>query len=90
LGGQVFRRGTLPRVQRGPKGAQQSAGYSGDHVIQCGGIFWTGNLSAVFLLVEMFDATVDTEVERFVKAFQVGGAVWSGMFLDHEPTCMSD
>jgi hypothetical protein len=64
---QVFGRSHSPHVQCGSKGAGQSTGHSGDHVVQGCRIFRARDLSAVLFLVETSDPAMNSEIERIGK-----------------------
>jgi hypothetical protein len=61
------RNGDLTRFQRAGKGAGQSAGHRGDHVIERGGVFVFG-----LYTIEVGDAAVDTIVKGFLEMFDIG------------------
>ena len=79
-----------PRIQRGTQRTGQSPCDARNDMIQCCRIYRTGNLPAVFLLVKLFDAAVDPEVDRFGELLHVGRPVRPFMFFDPQATGMSD
>jgi hypothetical protein len=72
----------FPRFQRGGEGSGESPANAGDHVIEGRRIFRTGDLSAVFLLVEILDAAVNAEMNGLREVLDVGRAMRAFMLHD--------
>src|SRR5262245_59943065 len=90
MGHEVVRRRNSPHVQCGPEGAGQSASDPGNDVVERGRVFRASELSPVLLLVELFDASVNAEVDRLRKVLDMGRAVRSRLLLDTQSTGMND
>ena len=87
---QVFGRGYSPRIQRGSEGAGQSAGYTGNHVVQRSGVFRPGQFPAVLLLIKLFDSPVNPKVQRLLETLNMSGSMRPLMLLNANPAGMSD
>lgn len=90
VGSKISCRLNSPRFQRGPKGARQSPGYSGNDVIQCGWILRPNEFTTILVFVEMGDSAVDPKMERFAKTLDRCGSVWPLMLFDQYSTCMNN
>jgi hypothetical protein len=53
-------------------------------MIEGGWILWPFDFAAVFFLVEIFYATVDSKMDGFVKVYQMRSSVGASMFTDGE------
>ena len=71
-----------PRFQRSRKGSGESPANAGNHVIKGRRIFRTGDLSTVFLLVEILDAAVNAEMNGLREILDVGRAMRAFMLQD--------
>jgi hypothetical protein len=87
---EVLRRTDSARIQRASKCPGQSPRDAGDHVIECGGILRAADPAAVFLLIELFDTPMHTEVNRLPKSFHLSRAVRSLVFVDTDATRVSN
>jgi len=83
---QIVCRLDLPHIQCGSQGAGQSPSDTSDDVVQCRWILRSGDLPPVFLLVEVFDSAVNTEMQWIIEVFNVGRAVRPLVFLDTNST----
>src|SRR5262249_9547493 len=90
LSHEVVRRRNSPHVQCGPDGAGQSTSDPGNDIVERGRVFRASELSPVLLLVELFDASVDSEVDRLGKVLDMGRAVRSLQLLDPQSAGMND
>ena len=79
----------FPRFQRRGEGSGESPTNAGNHVIEGRGIFRSRDLAAVFLLVEVLDAAVHTEMNGLREVLNVGRAVRTFMLQDTDMACVS-
>lgn len=77
-----------PRFQRGTQGTGQSPRNTSDDVVQRGRVLGSREFSAVLVLVEMSDSTMNAKVKGFRKTFDRGGPVGALMFLNPNAACM--
>lgn len=90
IGNQILCRIDLPHFQCGTQGAGQSSGDTGDDVIERGGVLRSGHLPAILVLVESFDSTVNSEVDRFIEVLDVGCAMRAFVFFDANAACVGN
>jgi hypothetical protein len=90
MGNQIFFGLDASRIQRARQGAGQSPAYACNHVFQCGRIFGALDLASVLVLVELFDASVDPEVDRLREIPDVSGPMGSLVFLNTYSTGVGD
>jgi len=82
MGHEVFSGRNSPRIQRGAESAGQSAGNPCDNVIKGGGVFLALDFPPILLLIEIFDAPMDAEMNRFRELLDVGRSVGSLVFVN--------
>jgi len=78
----------FPRFQRRGEGSGESPTNAGNHVIEGRRIFRPRDLAAVFLLVEVLDAAVHTEMDRLREILDVGRSVRAFMLQDADMACV--
>ena len=83
---QVVRGRDCPRIQRGGKGARESACDSCDHVIQSRRIFRPGNLASILFFVKAPDASVNAEVDRVGETLNISRSMGSLMLVNADVT----
>jgi hypothetical protein len=59
-------------------------------MVKSGGILSTRDFSTVLVLVEVFDSTMDAEVDGFLEALDMGCPVGTCVLLDANAACMDD
>ena len=80
----------MPHFQCSAKRSEQSTGNPCDDVIERGRIFRAADFSAVFLLVEVLDSTVDPEMDWLREVFDQGRPVRAFMLFHSDPACVRD
>ena len=88
VGNQILCRLDLAHVQCGSQGTGKSPCDTSNHVIEGGRVFGSGNRSTVLLLIEVFDSTMDSEVNRLLETLDVCGPMRSLMLFDSDSAGM--
>lgn len=73
--GEVLGGADVARFQRAGKGASQSPGDAGDHVVERRRVFGSSRCAAVLIAVEGLDSAVDAKVDRDVESVEKRGTM---------------
>jgi hypothetical protein len=82
MGHEVFSGRNSTRIQRSAESAGQSAGNPCDNMIKGGGVFLPLDFPPILLLIKIFDAPMDAEMNRFRELLYVGRSVGSLVFVN--------
>jgi len=85
----VASRRNSPRIQRGAKGSGQSSRNACNDVIKGCRVFRAFDFAAVLLLIESFDASMDSKVNGILEILYIGSSMRSLVFVNANVTGMS-